>query len=108
MEEPVGARPSVVIVGAGFGGLRVARALRGAPVDVTVIDQHNYHTFVPLLYQVATAGLEPEENSATYPPYSPRRGEHQVSPLPSDEHRCRAAARHATARVTLRVFTNKR
>jgi NADH:quinone reductase (non-electrogenic) len=52
--------PRVVIVGAGFGGLRVARGLRGAPVDVTVIDKHNYHTFIPLLYQVATAGLEPE------------------------------------------------
>ena len=51
----------MVIVGAGFGGLRVAQGLRGAPVRVTVIDRHNYHTFVPLLYQVATAGLEPEE-----------------------------------------------
>jgi NADH dehydrogenase len=48
-------------VGAGFGGLRVARGLRRAPVDVTLIDRHNYHVFVPLLYQVATAGLEPEE-----------------------------------------------
>jgi NADH:ubiquinone reductase (H+-translocating) len=54
------ARPRVIIVGAGFAGLRVARGLRGAPVDVTVLDKHNYHTFIPLLYQVATAGLEPE------------------------------------------------
>ena len=61
MEKPTGNRPSVVIVGAGFGGLRVARGLRRAPLDVTVLDRHNYHTFVPLLYQVATAGLEPEE-----------------------------------------------
>ena len=61
MKESVGARPSVVIVGAGFGGLRVARGLSRAPVDVTILDRHNYHTFVPLLYQVATAGLEPEE-----------------------------------------------
>ena len=53
-------RPRVVIVGAGFGGLRAAKGLQGAPVDVTLLDQHNYHTFIPLLYQVATAGLEPE------------------------------------------------
>ena len=56
-----GARPTVVIVGAGFGGLRVARALRKAPVDVILLDRHNYHLFQPLLYQVATAGLEPEQ-----------------------------------------------
>jgi NADH dehydrogenase len=53
--------PTVVIIGAGFGGLRAARALRRAPVQVVLIDQHNYHLFQPLLYQVATAGLEPEE-----------------------------------------------
>ncbi len=55
------ARPTVVIVGAGFGGLRAARALRRAPVDVLLVDRNNYHLFQPLLYQVATAGLEPEE-----------------------------------------------
>jgi NADH:ubiquinone reductase (H+-translocating) len=54
-------RPTVVVVGAGFGGLRAARALRSAPVDVLLVDRHNYHLFQPLLYQVATAGLEPEE-----------------------------------------------
>jgi NADH dehydrogenase len=53
--------PRVVIVGAGFGGLSVAQALAGKPFDVTVIDQHNYHLFQPLLYQVATAGLSPAE-----------------------------------------------
>ena len=58
---PGGRRPHVVVVGAGFGGLRVARALRHAPVDVTLIDRHNYHTFLPLLYEVASAGLEPGE-----------------------------------------------
>jgi len=57
---PPSTRPRVIIVGAGFAGLRVARRLRGAPVDVTVLDKHNYHTFIPLLYQVATAGLEPK------------------------------------------------
>jgi len=55
-----GGRPRVVVVGAGFGGLRVARGLRGSELDVIILDQNNYHTFVPLLYQVATAGLEPE------------------------------------------------
>ncbi len=55
------ARPVVVIVGAGFGGLRAAKALRRVPVDVLLVDRNNYHLFQPLLYQVATAGLEPEE-----------------------------------------------
>jgi NADH dehydrogenase len=50
-------RPRVVVVGAGFGGLFAAKALRGADADVIVIDRHNYHLFQPLLYQVATAGL---------------------------------------------------
>ena len=54
-------RKRVVVVGAGFGGLRVAKGLARQPVDVTVIDQNNYHTFLPLLYQVATAALEPEQ-----------------------------------------------
>ena len=53
--------PTVVIVGAGFGGLRAARALRRAPVHIVLLDRHNYHLFQPLLYQVATAGLEPEQ-----------------------------------------------
>jgi len=52
--------PHIVIVGAGFGGLTLARALRDDPVQVTLIDRHNFHTFQPLLYQVATAGLEAE------------------------------------------------
>jgi NADH dehydrogenase len=48
-------------VGAGFGGLAAARALRHLPVRVLMLDRHNYHLFQPLLYQVATAGLEPEQ-----------------------------------------------
>jgi NADH dehydrogenase len=54
-------RPSVVILGAGFGGLEAAKALRRAPVDVTVVDQQNHHCFQPLLYQVATAALSPAD-----------------------------------------------
>src|SRR6202166_4183072 len=54
----------VVIVGAGFGGLNAALALARAPVKITVIDRKNYHTFQPLLYQVATAGLSPGEIAA--------------------------------------------
>ena len=54
-------RPRVVIVGAGFVGLYAAKTLRKAPVEVILVDQNNYHTFQPLIYQVATAGLEPQE-----------------------------------------------
>ena len=57
-------RPQVIIVGGGFGGLRAARALRSAPVDVTLIDRRNYHLFQPLLYQVATGSLSPGEIAA--------------------------------------------
>jgi NADH dehydrogenase len=53
------ARPRVVIIGGGFGGLNAAKALRQAPVDVLLIDRRNHHVFQPLLYQVATAGLSP-------------------------------------------------
>jgi NADH:ubiquinone reductase (H+-translocating) len=53
------AQPHVVIVGAGFGGLNAARALRRANVRVTIIDRRNHHLFQPLLYQVATAALSP-------------------------------------------------
>lgn len=52
------ARTRVMVVGAGFAGLNVVASLRGAPVDVTLVDQRNYHTFQPLLYQVATAALD--------------------------------------------------
>ena len=57
-------RPRVVIVGGGFGGLYAARGLAGAPVDVSVIDKHNYHLFRPLLYQVATGLLSADEVAA--------------------------------------------
>lgn len=59
--DPTVARPHVVILGGGFGGLYCARALRRAAVDVTLIDRRNYHLFQPLLYQVATASLSPAD-----------------------------------------------
>jgi NADH dehydrogenase len=60
-ERRGGGRPRVVIVGAGFGGLACARKLDGEPVDVILLDQHNYHLFTPLLYQVATGLLNPSD-----------------------------------------------
>src|SRR5436190_24202088 len=54
-----GMEPHIVIIGGGFGGLDAARALRHAPVRVTLLARHNYHLFQPLLYQVATASLSP-------------------------------------------------
>ena len=51
--------PKIVILGAGFGGLQLARSLRGAPYQVILLDKNNYHQFQPLFYQVATAGLGP-------------------------------------------------
>src|SRR6266849_140444 len=57
-------KPRIVIIGAGFGGLEAARLLAKLPVQVTVIDRKNHHTFQPLLYQVATAGISPAEIAA--------------------------------------------
>ena len=57
-------RPRIVIIGAGFGGLEAAKALRKADVDITLIDRTNHHLFQPLLYQIATAGLSPPSIAA--------------------------------------------
>ena len=57
--------PRIVIVGCGFGGMELAQRLRNADVQVVLLDKHNYHTFQPLLYQIATAGLEAD--SIAYP-----------------------------------------
>ncbi len=57
-------RPRVCIVGGGFAGLAAAKALAGAPADVTIFDRRNHHVFQPLLYQVATASLSPADISA--------------------------------------------
>lgn len=58
MRIPASKLPRVVIVGGGFGGIELAKKLKGAPFQVVLLDKHNYHAFQPLLYQVATAGLE--------------------------------------------------
>ena len=57
-------RPKVVVIGAGFGGMSAVRALAHEPVDITLIDRNNYHLFQPLLYQVATAVLDPSNISS--------------------------------------------
>ncbi|MEO6158051.1 MAG: NAD(P)/FAD-dependent oxidoreductase, partial [Ilumatobacteraceae bacterium] len=59
------AQPHVVIIGAGFGGIDCARELVNKPVQVTLVDRHNFHTFNPLLYQVATSGLS--SSDVAYP-----------------------------------------
>jgi NADH dehydrogenase len=58
-------RPRIVIVGGGFGGLELAKQLKDQPVEVVMLDRHNYHTFQPLLYQVATGALDAE--TITFP-----------------------------------------
>lgn len=65
MNIPTVEIPRVVIIGGGFGGITLAQSLRHKNVQVVLIDKNNYHTFQPLLYQVATAGLEPD--SIAYP-----------------------------------------
>ncbi len=56
-DQTLPSRPRTVVIGAGFGGLEAVRGLKGAAVDITVIDARNHHLFQPLLYQVATASL---------------------------------------------------
>ena len=67
MSSSVGSRSPplrVVILGGGFAGLNVAKGLRRAQVSIVLVDRQNYHTFQPLLYQVATADLEPDNIAA--------------------------------------------
>lgn len=65
MNIPQSSNPRVVIIGGGFAGLQLAKSLVGHSIQVVLLDQHNYHAFQPLFYQVATAGLEP--GSIAYP-----------------------------------------
>lgn len=65
MNIPSTSQKRVVIIGGGFGGLTLAKALRNSDFQVVILDKHNYHAFQPLFYQVATAGLEP--GSIAYP-----------------------------------------
>src|SRR5690349_13078217 len=65
MNIPKSTLPRIVIIGGGFAGLKLARVIKGSLAQVVLIDQNNYHTFQPLMYQVATAGLEPD--SIAYP-----------------------------------------
>ncbi len=60
LQLPKSEYPRVVIVGGGFGGIELAKRLKNKPFQVVMLDKHNYHTFQPLLYQVATGGLEAE------------------------------------------------
>ncbi|MBN1533612.1 MAG: NAD(P)/FAD-dependent oxidoreductase [Spirochaetes bacterium] len=69
--------PHVVIIGAGFAGLWAARTLTGKPVRVTLVDRNNYHTFLPLLYQVGAAEIEPEQ--IAYPVRTLLRSRRNVS-----------------------------
>lgn len=65
MNIPETSKKRVVIIGGGFGGLQLAKGLKGKDVQVVLLDKHNYHAFQPLFYQVATSGLEP--GSVAYP-----------------------------------------
>ncbi|HET8969077.1 MAG TPA: FAD-dependent oxidoreductase, partial [Gaiellaceae bacterium] len=87
-------RPHVVIIGGGFGGLTAARSFKRVPVDVTLIDRNNHHTFQPLLYQVATATLNPSDITA--PIRHVLRDQKNVTVLLAEVTGIDAAERHVT------------
>src|ERR1700734_1953791 len=91
MPQPKDARPHVLVVGGGFGGLTLVQSLARAPGRVTLIDRTNHHTFQPLLYQVAMAGLSPAE--IAQPIRSIVRSEHNATVLMAEASRIDAAAR---------------
>ena len=90
----VSARHRVVIVGGGFGGLAAAKALRRAPVDVTVVDRQAHHLFQPLLYQVATGILSQGNVAPAAPRRPPPPAQRGRRPRRGRRHRPRAPRRH--------------
>ena len=103
----------VVIIGGGFGGLACARALDGAPVDVLLVDARNYHLFTPLLYQVATALLDPSDIAYPFRTVFRRSGnvrfrQAQVTGIDFDAQRVHTAAGDDIAYDTLVVATGSR
>jgi len=95
MSRNASERQRVVIIGAGFGGLSAATGLANSNFDVTLIDQHNYHLFQPLLYQVATAGLSPSDIAS--PIRAMMRRAHSVSVVLAKVSGVAAAARQVLA-----------
>lgn len=83
--------PRIIIIGAGFAGISMAKSFKNEAVDVLLIDQYNYHNFQPLMYQVATGGLEP--NSIAYPVRRVFRGYKNVSFRMAQVQRVDAAAK---------------
>jgi NADH dehydrogenase len=84
--------PRVVIVGGGFGGLYAARALKRAPVEITLVDRTNHHVFQPLLYQVATASLAPRD--VAYPIRGVLSGQRNTTVILAEATAVDTAARH--------------
>ena len=68
LDIPLSKKPRIIIIGGGFAGIQLAKGLKGENYQVVMLDRHNYHTFQPLLYQVATAGLEPDSISGPLRP----------------------------------------
>lgn len=60
LDIPSNGKKRIIIIGGGFGGIQLAKSLKNSAYQIVMFDRHNYHTFQPLLYQVATAGLEPD------------------------------------------------
>ena len=80
MADSPDSRKKVVILGGGFAGIGAARKLADADVDVVLVDKHDYHTFQPLLYQVATELLEDDRRRPSAARPLPRPGEHHRPP----------------------------